>query len=225
MTNPHLHSGVIISPRPIFRYGVKELLALAGVQVWREETNAESGLATLRRLAPRLLVLDMKTPEREGEREHYLDARWIRKYQSGAAATAIVCLTDVDRYGLSAFENGAMAYLKKDCSLQEFHDAVFAALRGERYLGQAATSALIKRACSDGGAALPNSPFEGLPASLKPVLNDIISGFTPGEIAAKRHLSPGTVSRQRKQIREAMGVRTDVDLLRRAVEHGYHELG
>ena len=225
MTNPHLHSGVIISPRPIFRYGVKELLALAGVQVWREETNAESGLATLRRLAPRLLVLDMKTPEREGEREHYLDARWIRKYQSGAAATAIVSLTDVDRYGLSAFENGAMAYLKKDCSLQEFHDAVFAALRGERYLGQAATSALIKRACSDGSAALPNYPFEGLPASLKPVLNDIISGFTPGEIAAKRHLSPGTLSRQRKQIREAMGVRTDVDLLRRAVEHGYHELG
>lgn len=225
MTNPHLHSGVIISPRPIFRYGVKELLALAGVQAWREETNAESGLTTLRRLSPRLLVLDMKTPEREGEREHYLDARWIRKFQIGSAATAIICLTDVDRYGLSAFENGAMAYLKKDCSLQEFHDAVFAALRGERYLGQAATSALIKRACTEGTEALPKSPFEGLPASLKPVLNDIISGFTPGEIAAKRHLSPGTVSRQRKQIREVMGVRTDVDLLRRAVEHGYHELG
>lgn len=225
MTNPHVPSGVIVSPRPLLRYGLKELLTLAGVQVWREEATAESGLNTVRRLQPRLLVLDMKTPEREGDGEHDLEAGWIRKFHLGAASSAIICLSDVDRYGLSAFENGAMAYLKKDCTPQEFHDAVFAALRGERYISQTATMALIKHACGAGGQGVPQSPFDGLPASLRPVLNDIISGYTPSEIAAKRHLSLGTVSRQRKQLREVMGVRTDVALLRRAVEHGYHALG
>lgn len=222
MTHAPTPLGVIVSPQPIFRFGIKELLILAGIQLAHEAASADSGLHALRRVQPQVLVLDMKTPERPGDKEQHLDVSWIRKFHEGCPAAALLCLTDIDRYGLTAFEHGATAYLKKDCQLQEFHDALFAAVRGQPYIGHGASQALIARACA---TDRPATPFARLPASLKPVLNDILSGCTPGEIAAKRHLSPGTISRQRKQIRELLGVRTDVDVLRLAVEQGYQQLG
>jgi len=69
------------------------------------------------------------------------------------------------------------------------------------------------------GGAVVSSPHERLSDREFDVMRGIASGSTVGEIAVQMHLSVKTVSTYRTRLLDKMGMATNAELTRYALEH------
>lgn len=89
-------------------------------------------------------------------------------------------------------------------------------LRGSRYISET----LAERLAADVGAASAASPHEKLSDREFDVMRGIASGRSVSEIAAQMHLSVKTVSTYRTRLLEKMGMSSNAELTRYALEAG-----
>lgn len=185
---------LIADDHPIVRSGLGSVLATQpDFDVVGEAANGVEAVALAERLAPDLVLMDLRMPGQDGV---------------GAAAailaqrpsTRVVVLTTYASDGevLRAIEAGAVGYLLKDVPHDELFRALRAVARGERYLAPAVTERLLARWQEPPRASLTDRELD--------VLRGVARGDGNKQIAAALGISEPTVKAHLVHIFDKLGV-------------------
>lgn len=160
---------------------------------------------------PDVIVADVSMPELNG-----IEA--TRQILAADPDARIVLLTmhpDVT-YALRAQEAGASAYVLKHSASTELVTAIGEALAGRHYMAPALVDAVAR------GRREPNrsDTADQLTPRQREVLQLLAEGRSAKEIAARLGLSARTVEHHKYRLMERIGVRTNAELIRYAVQHG-----
>ena len=164
---------------------------------------------------PHVLVVDLMMPGLNG-------LEVARQVTQRSPRTRIVVLSmhANEAYVLEALKNGASAYVLKDASAAELVRAVREALAGRRYLSpplsEPAIDSYIERAKSSDSLDL----YDTLTNREREVLQLAAEGHTNGEIASRLFISPRTVETHRANVMRKLGLRSQTELVRYALQRG-----
>ena len=144
-----------------------------------------------------------------------LDVLKQLKIEKPELAFLILSVHPEQQYAVRALKAGASGYLTKDRAPEELIAAIRAAASGKKYL----SSSLAQELASQLGTAADKLPHQTLSDREYSILLLIASGNTKRGIAQKLSLSPKTVSTYRSRILKKMGLNSDAELVRYALEN------
>ena len=122
------------------------------------------------------------------------------------------------QFVVRALRAGVSAYLTKDRAPEELLEAIRSVLQGRRYLSETVARELADHVALAGSGSEP--PHELLSSREYEVLVLLASGQSVSEIATRLDLSVKTVSTYRTRILEKMGMSSNAQLMRYAMQHG-----
>jgi two-component system, NarL family, invasion response regulator UvrY len=203
---------LIIDDHAIVRRGMISLLQehFKEVEVG-EAGDAREGLAAVVGGGWDLVVADISMPGRNGL-ELIQD---IRKEKPGLPVLVISTHQEKD-YALRALKSGASGYVSKQSAADVLVTAVQRVLSGRRYISPALAEQLAGALAGES----PGATHETLSNRELQVLQLIATGKTIKEISSDLALSEKTVATYRGRIAEKMGLSTNVELTRYAMQHG-----
>jgi two-component system, NarL family, response regulator NreC len=179
-----------------------------------EATDGRGALALVTRLQPDVLVVDIMLPGLNG-------LEVIRQACERVAHPQVVALSmhANESYVLAALRNGASAYVLKDASSTTIIEAIHEVIAGRRYLSpplsQYALDAYAQKA-----KGAPLDPYETLTTREREMLHLVAQGETTPAIAARLAVSPRTVETHRTNFMRKLGLRTQTDVIRYALQRG-----
>ncbi|MBU1576483.1 MAG: response regulator transcription factor, partial [Candidatus Edwardsbacteria bacterium] len=127
----------------------------------------------------------------------------------------ILSMHPEEEYAVRAMRAGAMGYLTKKSAPDELGMAITRITQGRRYI----TSSLAEQLADVLHGEHEGAPHESLTDREYQILLMIASGKRLKEIAGELTLSPKTVSTYRGRILEKMGIQSNADIVRYAIEH------
>jgi DNA-binding NarL/FixJ family response regulator len=203
---------LLVDDHAIARNGVRLMLGTAAdIDVAGEAADAQQALALLRQEAFDVALLDITMPGMNG-----LDL--LRHLHSDYPGMAVLMLSTYaeEIYAVRALKQGAAGYLTKDAPTAVLVDAVRRAAGGRKYVSPSLVEKLASLVSGDvaaaGHEALSNRELE--------VFKLIALGEPLVQIGEKLHLSPNTVTTYRARILDKMGMSSNAELTRYALEHG-----
>ncbi|MCC7243165.1 MAG: response regulator transcription factor [Acidobacteria bacterium] len=122
------------------------------------------------------------------------------------------------QFVVRALRLGVSAYLTKDRAPEELLEAIRSVLQGRRYLSETVARELADHVALAGSGSEP--PHELLSSREYEVLVLLASGQSVSEVAVRLDLSVKTVSTYRTRILEKMGMSSNAQLMRYAMQHG-----
>lgn len=156
------------------------------------------------------VVLDLSMPGRSG-----FDLLHEIKHRHPKLPVLIMSLHGEEQFAVRALRAGAAGYLTKSAAPEQLVTAISKVIRGGKYVSET----LAERLAADVGGTAPESPHERLSDREFDVMRGIASGNSVSEIAAQMHLSVKTVSTYRTRLLEKMGMSSNAELTRYALEH------
>jgi len=163
-----------------------------------------------RQLRPDVIVTDVAMPGLSG-----LEALRRLKLDDNPAKVIFLTMHAEAQLAAEALRAGASGFVVKHSAGKELIDAIHAALRGDTYVTPTLAPEVLKILADD---RPPGAPV--LTTRQREVAAVIAAGRTMKEVAATLGLSPRTVETHKYQIMAALGLRTNADLIRYALEHG-----
>jgi DNA-binding NarL/FixJ family response regulator len=206
---------VLADDHALVREGLRTVLA--GEGDWSVVGEAADGLevvALVEQLQPDVLIVDLMLPSLSGLEVIYQVHKRIPR-------THIVALSmhANESYVLAALRGGAAAYVLKEVSSTDIVQAVREVLAGRRYLSpplsQYALEAYIEKA-----KGAPLDLYETLTTREREVLHLVAQSATTPAIAARLGVSPRTVETHRTNLMRKLGLRSQTDLIRYALQRG-----
>jgi DNA-binding NarL/FixJ family response regulator len=202
---------LIADDHEIVRRGLRQLLTDAFPKVRiGEARNAAESLEAVDREEWDIVLLDIAMPGRSG-----LDVLAEIRRRHPKLPVLVLSASPEEDYALRSLKLGASGYLTKQSASDELLAAVRKALSGGRYVSASLAEKLAAALSGDA----PNAPHEALSNRELQVLRMIAAGQTLKEIAAELCLSEKTVGTYRARISEKMGLSTNVELTRYAMQH------
>lgn len=202
---------LLVDDHAVVRRGIRAVLEdeLEGVSV----AEASSGDEALDAIEGPLdaAVLDLSMPGRSG-----IDLLVEIKHRKPTLPVLIMSLHAEEQFALRALRAGASGYLNKSAAPENLVAAVSKVARGGRYVSESVAERLALEVAGEGSGA----PHERLSNREFEVMRGIASGSSVSEIAAQMHLSVKTVSTYRARLLEKMGMSTNAELTRYAIELG-----
>ncbi len=201
----------LVDDHDIVRTGLRMVLEKEkDFEVVGEMADGETAVREIRRLRPKVVLLDLSLPGVSG-------VEVARKLLQSQPELGIIALTSMKKVSFPKMliELGAMGYLTKDNPAEEVILAIRKVAAGKRYICQEIAQKITEDLMSGN-----QSPFDELSARELEVLLMALKGMKPTSIAEDLNLSPKTVSTYRHRIFEKLGVETDVELMKLAMEHG-----
>jgi len=199
---------LVVDDHPIVRSGITSVLATqADFDVVGDAENGDQAIDAAARLAPDLVLMDLRMPVRSG-----VDAS--AAILAARPSTRIVVLTTYASDGevLRAIEAGAVGYLLKDVPHEELFRALRAVARGERYLAPVVTERLMARWQQPARSTLTERELD--------VLRCVARGDGNKQIASTLGIAEPTVKAHLVHIFEKLGVDNRTAAARMAREHG-----
>jgi two-component system, NarL family, invasion response regulator UvrY len=202
---------LIVDDHEIVRRGLKQILtdAFPELQVG-EASDARQALEAARRQPWDVVLLDINMPGRSG-----LDALEDLKALHPHMPVVVLSAFPEADFALRSLKLGACGYVNKQSASDELLSAIRKGLSGGRYI----TPALAEKLAANLAGEVSGAPHETLSNRELQVLRLIASGKTVKEIAAQLCLSEKTVGTYRTRISAKMGLATNVDLTRYALQH------
>lgn len=206
---------LIIDDHAIMRRGITSLLQDHFKDVIVGEAgDAYEGLAAVPKDSWDIAIVDISMPGRNGL-ELIQD---IKRDRPDLPILVISSHAERD-YALRALKLGAAGYVSKQSAPDVLVTAVQRVLGGRRYISPALAEHLAEALAGETNAA----SHETLSNRELLVLRLIASGKTIKEISGDLSLSVKTVATYRSRIAEKMGLSTNVELTRYAMQHGLVE--
>lgn len=202
---------LLVDDHPVVRKGMKAVLEdqLPGIVV-SEAGDGDEALAAL--IEPcDVVVLDLSMPGRSG-----IDLLAEIKHRYPRLPALIMSLHAEEQFAVRALRAGAAGYLNKAAASEQLVAAVVKVARGGRFI----TEAVAERLAADVGKQAVAAPHERLSDREFEVMRRIASGKTVSEIAENMHLSVKTVSTYRARMLEKMGMASNAEVTRYAIENG-----
>jgi DNA-binding NarL/FixJ family response regulator len=202
---------LIADDHEVVRHGLRDILTkeLAGVQIAEAQDSRETG-TLLQRESWDLLLLDINMPGRSG-----LDVLRDAKRLCPKTPVLVLSAYPEEEFALRALKLGASAYLNKQIASAELVAAIRKILAGGKYL----TSTLAQKLAASLGEDLQKEPHESLSLRELEVLRMIATGRTVKQIADQLALGEATIATYRSRIAKKMGLFTNVELTRYALQH------
>ena len=202
---------LLVDDHEIVRRGLKQLLAEEFPMAVFGEAN---GLPQARELVAQrewnLVLLDIILPGGNG-----LELLAEVKRMQPQAAVLVLSSYPEEEFAVRSFKLGAAGYLTKASLSDEMLTAVRKVLAGGRYV----SAALAERLATALGSPLQQLPHEALSPRELEVLRLVATGKTIKEIAAGLCLSQKTIATYRARLAEKLGLSSNVELARYAMQH------
>ena len=206
---------IIVDDHAVVRQSLKKLLELENdFKIVGEAGDGLEAIHTIEQLQPDIVVIDLMLVGMNGIEV----TRQVAKH-SPKTAVVILSMYGNDGYVYEALHAGAKAYVLKESTSDQLVKAIREAAVGHRYLSPPLSERSIenyaKKAESSGGA-----PHDTLTNREREVLYMAAQGLTNVEIANQLFISRRTVEVHRSSMMQKLGLSTQTDLIRYALQHG-----
>jgi DNA-binding NarL/FixJ family response regulator len=199
---------LLIDDHPIVRLGVRRILMEHFNPVFIGEAgDAETGAAMALNEPWDVVVLDITMPGAVG-----LDVLKHIREQQPELPILVLSIHPANQFARRALNAGASGYLTKDSATSELVGAIEDVRRGRRYVSEAVKATM--------GSARAIATHETLSDREYQALRMLGSGRTVSEISEELGLSVKTVSTYRARVLQKLGMRTNAELMRYAMENG-----
>jgi DNA-binding NarL/FixJ family response regulator len=202
---------ILVDDHAIARNGVRLMLGTAsGIAVTGEAGNAVEAMQRVAGQDFDVALVDITMPGKNG-----LELLKMLRAERPRLAVLILSTYSEEIYAVRALKLGAAGYLTKDAPTATLVEAVRKAAAGGKHV----SPALVEKLATllGGGAGLGH---EALSDRELEVFKLIAAGEALVRIGELLHLSPNTVTTYRTRILDKMGMASNAELTRYALEHG-----
>ena len=201
---------LLVDDHPVVRHGIRTiLLERLRDAVVGEAANADAALRQVAAGGWDVVVADISLPGMSG-----LDLIKDLQRLHPSLPTVVLSMHPAAQFARRALKAGAAGYLTKDSAPEELIAAIEDARRGRRHVGRDAGDVVMRWA-----AKSVTTPHEALSDREYQLLRMIGSGQTVSDVARDLGLSVKTVSTYRARVLEKLGMRTNAELMRYAIEN------
>ena len=206
---------VLADDHHVVRQGLRSLLAAEpDMQVIGETDDGLEAVRLVENLQPDILVLDLMMRGING-----LEVTREVCQHSPKTRVIIFSMYDNEAYVLEALHAGARAYILKEATSDELVRAIRAVISGRRYLSSSLSEQAIEAYMKKVEKASLD-PFDTLTTREREVLQLAARGCTNADIADQLYISRRTVEAHRANMMQKLGLRTQTDLVRYALQRG-----
>jgi two-component system invasion response regulator UvrY len=202
---------LVADDHPIVRQGLKQ--AIAGSPDMVVAGEASNGLEVLEQVRKNdydVVLLDISMPGRGG-----LDILKQLKSQKPELAILVLSMHPEEQYAMRVLKAGASGYITKARASKELISAIRTVASGRKYispfLSQELASKLVASSGKPSQQSLSNQELN--------VLRLIAAGKTNKAIAEELSLTSTTVSTYRSRISQKLGLKSDAEMVRYALEN------
>jgi DNA-binding NarL/FixJ family response regulator len=199
---------LIADDHAVVREGVKRILADQPLYRFGEAATAEEALSAIRNSDWDILILDLSLPVRGG-------LAVLEEVRSLAPKlrTIVYSMHPEDQFGLRILRAGAVGYLAKERAPEELVQAIEKVRAGGVYV----TETLAENLAALLKSGIDEPLHSRLSSREYTVFEQIAKGQSVSQIAEALCLSVKTVSTYRARILEKMGLASNSDLIRYAL--------
>jgi len=209
---------VIIDDHPLFREGLKSIIARARqFDVVGEAGDARKGLEDVKKYNPDLVIVDISLPDKSGIEL----ARAIRSRFPGTRIIIVSMHSKID-YIVEAFQAGATGYIVKESASDRLILGLETVLNGEYFLDSSISHAVVEKLLKEPlkDTRVEDADYGSLTPREQEVMRLLAEGFAVKEIAEKLYISPKTVENHRSNLMRKLGLRNAIELARYAARLG-----
>ena len=208
---------LIVDDDKLMRAGLRAVLSSDDeIAVVGEAGDGRAAIDSARRLAPDVVLMDVRMPSMDGitaTREVLRVAPDVR--------VVIVTTFEEDDYVFGALSAGASGFLLKRTSPEELIAAIHTVAEGEALLSPSVTRRVIERMAHEPTLGQPDDGrLEELTGRERDVLELIAAGLTNAEIAERLGIEESTVKTHVKRILMKLALRDRVQAVIFAYETG-----
>lgn len=206
---------LIIDDHTLFRSGLEELLERRGIDVVATAGDGEEGCALAEKLAPDVILLDVRMPGMGG-------LTVLERLKEADVQTPVLMLTTSteDRDLIAAVRAGAQGYLLKDLEPDELIESLGKITAGECVIAPEMTGVLARVVQGDEPITSSDTRFAELTPREMEILCHLAEGQSNKVIARELGISNGTVKLHVRAILRKLQVRSRVEAAVLAVEEG-----
>ena len=206
---------LIADDHPLVRRGLRDLLLdhFPAAEIVKAG-DAREALTAIAEGSWQLALIDLNLPGRGG-----LDLLRDLKHLRSEIPLLVVSGHTEEEFALRALKLGAAGYVSKQSAPDVLVGAVKKVLSGGRYVS-AAVAEKLAQAMAESWSL---TPHENLSLREMQVLQRIAGGRSVKEIAGELALSEKTIATYRSRISAKLGLGTNVELTRYAMQHGLTE--
>lgn len=215
MTDRPVIRVILVDDHPIFRAGVRALLAaVPDVVLVGEAGDGDEGVRLAATERPDVALMDLQMPTLGG-------VEATRRLREASPDTAVLVLTMIedDHSVFAAMRAGARGYVLKDADEEEILRAVRAVAHGEALFGPAVATR-VARFFERPPEGHTDRMFPGLTEREREILEFIARGERNAAIAVRLSLSPKTIRNHVTSIFDKLEVAGRAEAIIRAREAG-----
>ena len=210
-------SVVLADDHPVFRDGLRSLLASVGVEVVGEAATGTEAVSVTRDTEPDVVVMDIHMPEMNG-----VDATAALAASPSDARVLILSMLDDDDSVFAAMRAGASGYVLKDAGPTEIVGAIEAVARGEVIFGASIAERVLRHLSRPSGVG---QAFPELTVREHQILELLAQGMSNGAIARRLFLAEKTVRNNVSGVLTKLHVSSRAEAIAKARDAGVGEAG
>jgi two-component system, NarL family, invasion response regulator UvrY len=205
---------LIVDDHTIVRQGLIQILEeTSDIVAAAEARNGREAIALLRAGAFDVVLLDVSMPDMDG-----LSVLNAIKPEHPKLPVLVLSMYPEEQFALRLLKAGASGYLTKESASEELIRAIRKVAQGGRYITLELAETLAFAVDKD-----DRPPHETLSNREYQIMRLIASGKSTGDIAEALSLSVKTVSTYRTRILDKMGLSSNAEIMRYAMQQGLVE--
>lgn len=209
---------VIIDDHPLFREGLKTILARNGsYEVAGEAGTGHQGLQIVQKLKPDLALVDISLPDQTGIGL----IRDILRVSPDTRVMIVSMHSKID-YIVKAFQTGAVGYLAKESAAEMLLQGIDHILRGDYFMDTRISQQVIQKlvGSTEKKTVAAGNGYDVLTPREQEIMALLAEGRSVKRVAEKLFISRKTVENHRSNIMRKLDIHSNIELVRYAAKIG-----